>query len=89
MKFSNEYDAYLEQPHTGPSNVVRSSTAVRALEALDALTALERLTALDGPMWGCSRYASYSFENFTETDLGYSKSLFQPKNGYFVENTFP
>ena len=51
----------------GPSN---------AVTALDALTALERLTALDGPMWGCSRYASYSLENFTETELGYSKSLF-------------
>ena len=51
------------------NGVRRPSNAVRALEALDALT------ALDGPVWGCSRYASYSFENFMETNHGYSESL--------------
>ena len=43
-----------------PANGVRRpSDGVRTLETLDALTALERLTALDGPVCGCSRYASY------------------------------
>ena len=58
-------------------------TPVRALEALDALT------ALDGIVWGFSRYASYLFENFTETNLDYSESRFQPKTGYFIKLTLP
>ena len=44
--------------------------AVRALEELDVLTVLERLTALYELVCGCSRYASYLFENVTETDRG-------------------
>ena len=31
------------------------------------------------------KYASYSFENFTETDFGYSKPGFQPKMATFLK----
>ena len=57
-------------------------TPIRALERLTLITPLtgvrgpsNAVRALDGPVWGCFRYASYSFENFMETNHGYSESL--------------
>ena len=62
VKFSNEQDAYLEQPHIGPSNAVRRSNALTALEGpltpVGGVISVRRSNALTGVRGVPPRFAT-------------------------------